>query len=159
MNIGKTIESLNSLINKNQRNRISRHTKFMKQQKRSLIKTLKQDKMYRQQLHNMQEEMFNSTITRSNGKIKRKTKSLDLRNKTVAADDTISQSISNNSQLCESANITIVISKVVIDSTNPPTGDGHNGNLSKLVKGLPKCSVLLDHLDLNSTINEEEDDC
>lgn len=132
MNIGKTLESLDNIINKTHRKRISRHTKFMKQQKRTLVKTLKQDKRYRQQLQNFQEEMFNSTITRSNKTTKRKV--LDVRNDTIVDGDISSQSMLSNSPVCESANITIIISKVVIDSPNQPTNQPDNGNSSQLVR-------------------------
>lgn len=131
MNIGKTLESLNSLINKKQRKRISRHSKFMKQQKRTLAKTLKQDKLYRQQLHNYQEDMFNSTIKRTNTKTKNQGKCLDEQNDMVFGDsgnDTI-QSRPLSSQIRELANVKIVISKLVIDPSNQPDG-GHAENLS-----------------------------
>lgn len=121
MNIGKALESLNSLVNKKQRKRISRHTKFLKQHKRTLAKTLKQDKMYRQQLHNFQEDMFNSTLTRMNNKnAKKKVKYLDIQNDTtVIGDDDTIQSEPQCSSVRESVNnVTIVISKVVMDPSS-----------------------------------------
>ncbi len=136
MNIGKTLESLNGLINKKQRKRISRHTKFMKQQKRTLVKTLKQDKMYRQQLHNFQEDMFNSTITRINKKTKKKTKFLDLQNDTTVmmeSDDSF-KSIPHSSPIRGSKNVTIVISKVVIDSSNTSDCSSQAGPSSKQIE-------------------------
>lgn len=143
MNIGKTLESLNSLVNKKQRKRITRHSNFMKQQKRTLLKTLKQDKMYRQQLHNFQEDMFNSTITR----IKKKTKKGnfdDVKNNTVIGGDDSFQSLPDSSPNTESTNITIIISKVVIDRPNQPESepkrDVHNGNSLEVVDERPESS-------------------
>lgn len=116
MNIGKTLESLNSLVSKKQRKRISRHTKFMKQQKRTLKKTLKQDKMYRQQLSTFQEDMFNSTITRINNKSKKKAKFIDVQsNMVIGGDDSIQSIADSVSPIREATNVTIIISKVVID--------------------------------------------
>lgn len=138
MNITKTFESLNSLINKKQRKRKSRHNKFLKQQKRTLTKTLKQDKMYRQQLHNIQEDMFNSTITRMSKKTKKKEiKYLDLQNDTtiMVSDDTFESTQQRCSPIRDSGNVTIVISKVVIE----PSGDGES-NKSTWMENRPKCS-------------------
>lgn len=126
MNIGKTLESLNSLISKKQRKRISRHTKFMKQQKRTLVKTLKQDKMYRQRLHNFQEDMLNSTITRANKKTKKKAQFLAVQNNTFAGDETIFQSTPDSSPIREPTNVTIIISKIVIDSSSQAESDGNS---------------------------------
>lgn len=131
MNIGKTLESLNSLISKKQRKRISRHTKFMKQQKRTLKKTLKQDKMYRQQLHHFQEDMFNSTITRINKKTQKKAKIFEVENDLVIGGDDSFQSIPDSSTIRELTNVTIIISKVVIDSSSQPdSGHEDGGNES-----------------------------
>lgn len=136
MNIGRTLESLNSLISKKQRKRISRHTKFMKQQKRTLKKTLKQDKMYRQQLHNCQEDMFNSTITRLNNKTKKKAKFLDAQDNTMIGGDESFQSIPESSSVREATNVTIIISKVVIDSSSEP---GQDGKLLESVENYTEC--------------------
>lgn len=124
MNIGKTLASLNSLISKKQRKRISRHTKFMKQQKRTLKKTLKQDKMYRQQLHHFQEDMFNSTITRINKKNQKKAKVFEVQNDIVVGGDDSFQNVRDRSPIRESTNVTIIISKVVIDSSSQ-SDSGH----------------------------------
>lgn len=156
MNIGKTLESLNSLINKKHRKRVTRHTKFMKQEKRKVVKTFKQDKIYRQQLQNYQEEMFNSTITRSNKKTKNNTTFLDVQN-TVVDGDTSSRSILSDSQdqspVCESENITIIIKKVLIDSTNQP-GTTHDGNSSELVGAFSEDSVVFNNYELKFEITE-----
>lgn len=137
MNIGKTLRSFSSLINKKHRKRVTRHTKFMKQQKRKVVKTIKQDKIYRQQLQNYQEEMFNSTITRSNKKTKKNLTSPVVQDDTVVDGDISSQSMSSpsssHSPVCESGNITIIIKKVVIDSTNQSDGTTHDGNFTELV--------------------------
>lgn len=130
MNIGKTLKSLNNLISKKQRKRISRHTKFMKQQKRTLVKTLKQDKMYRRQLHNFQEDMFNSTITRINNKKTKKNGKLhDVQNSTVVDGENSFQSVPDSSPIREPTNVTIIISKVVIDSTSQPVSGDDESSL------------------------------
>lgn len=139
MNIGKTLESLNSLINKKQRKRISRHSKFLKQQKRTLAKTLKEDKLYRQQLHNYQEDMFNSTIIRTNKKTKKHQK-CDTDQNDLVFDDTL-QCIPKGEQIRELTNVKIVISKLVIDSSNQSDdGQGQAEKLSNWMDDRRECA-------------------